>query len=242
MDTAVADEVLRLLSPLGVEAALVAVERCEEDNAETRRQVELALTQARYEADLARRQYDAVDPTNRLVASELERRWNERLEEVRRQEERVAAIEAASPERLSAGEQGRLMALGEDLAAAWAHPGATVETRKRILRTVLEEIVVTLADDRIDLLLHWRGGDHTRLGVPRNRTGQHRWRTAEEVGDLIRSLATATVRRRDCRDAEPSGQENRSRQHLDASAGLQLSRRPRCRGPSSPARWPSAAN
>ena len=151
--------------------------------------MELALTQARYEADLARRQYDAVDPTNRLVASELERRWNERLEEVRRQEERVAAIEAASPERLSAGEQGCLMALGEDLAAAWAHPGATVETRKRILRAVLEEIVVTLADGRIDLLLHWRGGDHTRLGVPRNRTGQHRWRTAEEVGDLIRSLA-----------------------------------------------------
>lgn len=189
VDTAVADEVIRLLSPLGVDAALAAAGRCEEDNAETRRQAELALTQARYEADLARRQYDAVDPANRLVASELERRWNEQLEEVRRQEERVAAIEAARPERLSAAEQDRLMALGDDLAAAWSHPGATAETRKRILRAVLEEIVVKLADDRIELLLHWRGGDHTRLGVPRNRTGQHRWSTAEEVGDLIRALA-----------------------------------------------------
>ena len=81
------------------------------------------------------------------------------------------------------------MALGGDLASAWSHPDATAQTRKRILRTVIEEIVVTLADERIELLLHWHGGDHTRLGVRRNRTGQHRWNTGEDVGDLIRSLA-----------------------------------------------------
>ena len=69
--------------PLGVEAALAAIETRESDNAEIRRQAELALTQARYEADLAQRQYDAVDPANRLVAAELERRWNDRLAEVR---------------------------------------------------------------------------------------------------------------------------------------------------------------
>ena len=83
-------EVLRLLGPLGVEAALEAIAMREGENAETRRQAELALTQARYEADLARRQYDAVDPANRLVAAELERRWNDRLAEVQRQEERLA--------------------------------------------------------------------------------------------------------------------------------------------------------
>ncbi len=189
VDAAVAREVLRLLSPLGVEAALAAAAMREDGQAETRRQAELALTQARYEADLARRQYDAVDPGNRLVAGELERRWNDRLEEVRRQEGRVEAIKAERPERLSPEGRERLMALGDDLAAAWSHPDATAGTRKLIVRTVVEEIVVTLAEERIDLLLHWQGGDHTRLSVPRNRTGHHRFSTAADVGDLIRSLA-----------------------------------------------------
>ena len=189
VDAAVGDAVLRLVSPLGVGAALAAIDMRESDQAETQRQAELALTQARYEVDLARRQYDAVDPANRLVAAELERRWNGRLAEVRRQEEKLAALAADRPEALSQGEKERLMALGEDLAMAWTHPDATAEARKGILRAVLEEIVVTLTDGRIDLLLHWRGGDHTRLSVPRNRTGQHRWAASAEVVDLVRGLA-----------------------------------------------------
>ena len=152
-------------------------------------QAELALTQARYEADLARRQFDAVDPANRLVAAELERRWNDRLVDVQRQEERIADLAATHPEALSPAEHDRLLALGADLETAWTHPSATAQTRKRIVRAVLEEIVVKLAADQIELLLHWRGGDHTGLTVPRNRTGQHRWSTDAAVGDLIRGLA-----------------------------------------------------
>lgn len=188
VDAAVSAEVLRLLSPLGVEAALMAVAERDAAIADTRRQSELALTQARYEADLARRQYDAVDPANRLVAAELEQRWNDRLAEVQRQEERLGAIGADKPS-LSAAERERLLALGADLSTAWSHPGATAETRKRILRAVLEEVVVTLTEGRIELLLHWRGGDHTCLGVPRNRPGQHRYSSDAEVRDLIRALA-----------------------------------------------------
>ena len=189
MDAAVAEEVLRLLSPVGIDAAVEAVATREDQAAETRRQVELALTQAHYEADLARRQYDAVDPQNRLVAAELERRWNDRLSEVERQEERLAALEAVRPHVLSPEEKDRLLALGDQLETVWEHPGATAQTRKRLLRAVLEEIVATSAAGRIELLLHWRGGDHTRLSVARNRTGQHRWSTSAEVVDLIRGLA-----------------------------------------------------
>ena len=149
VDSAVAEEVLRLLSPLGIEASVEAVAMREDDVAETRRQVELGLTQARYEADLARRQYDAVDPQNRLVAAELERRWNERLAEVARQEERLAATAAVQPDALSDEDKERLLALGGDLETVWEHPGATAETRKRILRAVLEEIVATGRQPRI---------------------------------------------------------------------------------------------
>ena len=189
VDAAVSAEVLRLLDPLGVEAALVAIALRAGENAETRRQAELALAEARYKADLARRQYDLVDPANRLVAGELERRWNDRLEEVHRQEERLVAMSSDRPHALSAEEKDRLMALGADLEAAWSHPGATVETRKRILRAVIAEIVVTLAEDRIDLLIHWHGGDHTRLAAPRNRSGRHRWSSDDDVCDMVRGLA-----------------------------------------------------
>jgi excisionase family DNA binding protein len=188
VDAAVSAEVLRLLSPLGVEAALTAIAERDAAIADTRRQSELALTQARYEADLARRQYDAVDPANRLVAAELEQRWNDRLVEVQRQEEHLSAI-GTDKSPLSTAERERLISLGADLPAAWSDPGATAETRKRILRAVLEEIVATLTEERIELLLHWRGGDHTRLSVPRNRTGQHRYSCSAEVQDLIRALA-----------------------------------------------------
>lgn len=189
VDAAVAKEVLAHVSPLGVEAAIAAVAARGEKTAERRRQAELALTQARYEADLARRQYDAVDPANRLVAAELERRWNDRLVDVQRQEERATAAADHRPDALAAAERDQLMALGADLEAAWSYPGTTAETRKRILRTVFEEIVVTLTETRIEMLLHWRGGDHTHLAVPRNRSGQHRWSRDEDLQDLIRTLA-----------------------------------------------------
>jgi excisionase family DNA binding protein len=189
VDAAVAAETLRLLAPLGIEAALRAIEAREADADAARRQVELALTQARYEADLARRQYDVVDPGNRLVAAELERRWNDRLVEVRSLEERLAARAAERPEAPSAAERDRLMALGADLEAAWRHPRATAETRKRILRAAIAEIVTRVADRTIDLVIHWQGGDHTRLIVPKNRPGQHRWSSSAAVDDLIRGLA-----------------------------------------------------
>ena len=123
------------------------------------------------------------------MAGELERRWNARLADVQQQEEKLAGLTAARPEALSAAEHERLLALGTDLETAWTHPNATAQTRKRIVRAVIEEVVVKLADDRIDLLLHWRGGDHTRLSVPRNGPGRHRWCTDATVGDLIRGLA-----------------------------------------------------
>jgi hypothetical protein len=151
--------------------------------------VELALSQARYEAGLARRQYDAVDPDNRLVAAELERRWNDRLVEVHCLEEQLAALEAAKVAVPTAEERARLMALGADIEALWHHPGATAETRKHILRTAIVEIVAKIVGNTIDLVVHWQGGDHTRLTVPKNRRGHHRWTTDADTSELIQALA-----------------------------------------------------
>ena len=245
VDAAVSAEVLRLLSPLGVEAALAAAAMRDAEIADTRRQAELALTQARFEADLARRQYDAVDPANRLVAAELERRWNDRLVEAQGQEERLAAIGADKPS-LCATERERLLSLGEDLGAAWSHPGATAESRKRVLRAVLEEIVATLTDERIELLVHWRGGDRTRLCVPRNRTGQHRYGSDAEVRDLIRALARQQGDGAIAATLNRPGRAHRPGQRVDRGAGPQLpkpSSRPGAQARrTGPARWPSGAS
>jgi hypothetical protein len=156
---------------------------------EKRRQLELALEQARYEAARAQRQYDAADPENRLVAGELERRWNERLVTVRNLEVEIDRLDAEKEPTLTEAECERLMALGKDLVQAWESPGATSETRKKIIRTVISEIIVDIVGDTLALIIHWQGGDHTRLVVKKNRPGQTRWSTDADVVDLVRALA-----------------------------------------------------
>jgi len=189
IDRAVGAEVLHLLKPLGIEAALRAIEQQAVQDDSKRRHLELALEQARFEAARAHRQYDAVDPENRLVSGELERRWNERLGAVSRLEEELATFGGTAARALTEPERAQLLALGADLEQAWNDPGATPETRKRILRAVLREIVVRVEQDRLDLKLHWQGGDHTELAVAKNRHGMHRWATEADVEELIRALA-----------------------------------------------------
>ena len=197
VETAVVEELLRVLKPEGLRAALEAVETLASECDDGRHHLELALAQTQFEAGRAKRQYDAVDPENRLVAAELERRWNERLADHRRIEERIGVLDSEPDGRLTAAERERLMELGDELEQAWTHPAARPETRKRILRSVLAEIIVRVSDhERIELTLHWRGGDHTRIEVIRNKTGQHRWSTPADVKTIIEVLARQTIDRK----------------------------------------------
>ena len=188
-DNAVGTEVLRVLKPLGIDAAVKALATQTSEISAARRQLELALQEARFSAAYARRQYDAVDPDNRLVASQLERRWNEALQVVHRLEGEIAELAAKRPAPLGEKERRHLMQLGADLELAWSHPAATAETRKRILRTALHEIVVRIEGGFIEMVLHWQGGDHTALQLKMNGVGKHRWTVPEDTLSLIRELA-----------------------------------------------------
>jgi DNA invertase Pin-like site-specific DNA recombinase len=189
-DEAVTQEVLTALAPAGVEAALAAWSELKHQEDAQTRALGLALEQARYEVQRARKQYDAVDPENRLVAAELERRWNEALATAREIEARLGERNAT---RLEVGleERGRLLALGADLRRLWDHPATTAALKKRLLRTVLEEIVVNTSADppRVHLRLHWVGGVHTELSIAKNTTGRHRRSTDRDVVELARELA-----------------------------------------------------
>ncbi len=190
IDAAVVAEVMRVISPVAIEAALDAVAEYRQDTTDRINQLLLSLEQARYEADRARRQYDAVEPENRNVVVELERRWNERLAAVARIEDDIRLAQEAQPvSPISTEEQAQLLALAEDLPRAWNHEATTIEIRKRLLRAVLEEIVVMAGPAHLSLKLHWKGGEHTALEVPRTRPGQHRWKTSIEVEQLICDLA-----------------------------------------------------
>ena len=190
IDRAVAQEVLDRLQPLGIEAALAATQAHNERQGDKRRQIENAVRQAQYEAARARRQYDAVDPDNRLVAGELERRWNERLVQLRALEMELdnlhQAEQAAAP---SAEDRAKLMTLGKDLARAWDNPGVSAETRKKIIRLLVKEVIIDVAGEALALVIHWQGGDHTEMRVKKNKIGQTRWTTDAGVVDLVRVLA-----------------------------------------------------
>ena len=189
VDQAVVSEVLEALEPMGIQAALDAWEQMQEQEDQKQRSLRLALEKSRYEADRIRRQYNAIEPENRLVAGELERRLEKALQEVADLDSQLTA-ERPRVE-LSNEERPKLLDLGRDIGRIWNHEAAPVALKKRILRTVLEEIVVDVSDEppRITMWLHWCGGVHTQLVIPKNRTGQHRHKTDRGVVELIRELA-----------------------------------------------------
>jgi DNA invertase Pin-like site-specific DNA recombinase len=188
-DQAVSSEVLRALKPIGVDAAVKALDVETREISAARRQHELALERARYDVAHARRQYDAVDPANRLVAGELERRWNAALEAAHRIEREIAELDTKKRLPLTDGERDQLMRLGADLERAWSHPAASAATRKRILRTALHEIIARIDNGFIEMVLHWQGGAHTPLKLKMNTVGQHRYAVALDTLTLVRDLA-----------------------------------------------------
>jgi hypothetical protein len=146
------------------------------------------LEAARYAVDRAFRQYDAADPTNRLVAAELELRWNRALAHINEIEAKIAAHDAAAPPRPETAVLA-LDALRDNLKAVWSAPTTDARLKKRIVRTVIQEVVADIDPDAaaIVLLIHWVGGVHTELRLPRRRRGQ-RNSTSQDIITAVRQL------------------------------------------------------
>jgi len=119
----------------------------------------------------------------------LERRWNEKLANVHALEEQLVQHDAGRALALNAKDRERLLALGSDLSRAWDEAGASIETRKKIVRLLIAEIIADVVGDKLELVIHWHGGDHTRLSAKRNRVGQNQWATDADIVDLVRILS-----------------------------------------------------
>lgn len=192
VENAVADLVLKACQPLGVKASVHAFEGKDNQRFQKRRALELSLERLRYQADHARRQYDAVDPANRLVASELEARWNEALTAVS-EAEALLAVEPEPAHVLTKEQKEQLQHLGKNLNELWEHPKSSLELKKRILRTVIEEIIVDINHDsgHIEMQIHWKGGVHTPLRAHKNKVGVNTNATDKTIAELVGEMAKA---------------------------------------------------
>lgn len=191
VEKAIVETVLDACQPLGVEASLRVLEESHEECNQKRKALELALEKARYEAGRARRQYDAADPENRLVTAELESRWNAALIQVAELEGRLDA-QGHSEQPLTASQKERLTTLGADLHTLWSEASTPVELKKRVLRAVLNEVIVDIDHEsgQIEMKIHWAGGVHTLLRVRKNQPGKNGNATGSDVVEFVRELAT----------------------------------------------------
>ncbi len=174
VDQAVAAALVEAVSDHAVEAAIRAAEQIVRTDEELRLAVTRELEEARYEASLAARRYEAVDPTKRLVARELEARWNISLERVAQLEERLKGFDDAIAKRPSI-DRAALMTLAQDLPSVWNAPGTDPRTKQRLARILIQEAVIDLdkKSNEAVVTVHWAGGRHTEIRVLRTKTGRY---------------------------------------------------------------------
>src|SRR5215211_4133953 len=191
LENRVLEEVFAVLEPAALAATAQALTDAERAQAATVRAFELTAERARYEADRARRQYDAIEPENRLVARTLERTLEAKQVAQRQAERDLLAARARRPVRLTEQEQAWLSRAGADVRAVFTAPSTTFRERKQLLRAILAEVVVTVdpATRTAGLRIIWQGGASTELTMPLTKTGGHFRATDEDTVDLVRRLA-----------------------------------------------------
>lgn len=196
VDDAIEEALLQVVGPGAIEAAVQAQSEAASRRDQARDAMVRDLEAAHYAVDRAFRQYDAADPANRLVAGELETRWNSALSHQVEIESKIAAHDAtAIPDRNAAPVS--FATLADDLQTVWNAPTTDARLKKRIVRTLIHEVVADIDTEaangsgEIVLVIHWVGGVHTNLRLPRRRRGQ-RNSTAVETVEAIRQLALIT--------------------------------------------------
>ncbi len=190
VDDALGQEILRVVQPGAVEAAVMAHDQASQAQDEVLAALERDLEAARYAAGRAEKQFQAADPENRLVADELERRWELALQRVEELERRLEQ-RAAGQSRRVVSDRADWEHLAEDLAAVWNHAQCDARLKKRIVRTLIHEVIadVDVAAGEIVLVIHWKGGVHTELRVPRRHRGHHGHQTSKDIVAAVRVLA-----------------------------------------------------
>jgi len=205
LDAAVSEEVLKALQPTELHLALGALRELEVRDQAILRQWQMRLERAEYEVALAERRYQEVDPSNRLVANTLERRWNETLLHLQDLKKQAAEFQRKEARVFTPEQKAKVLALARDFPRLWHAPSTQAKDRKRMLRLLIKDITVNKLVEQRQLSVHirWQGGACTDLFVqiPPSAAGRHRYRSP--IVDRIRDLACSLL------DAQIADQLNR---------------------------------
>lgn len=191
VDEAVVAEVFAVLEPAAGAATAKALAEAEANETARLAAFETACERARYAAERARRQFDACEPDNRLVARNLERAWEARLIEAQRADADLDAQRRQRPAPLTADEFAWLDGVGADLRAVFDAPTTTQRERKQLLRTLIDAVELTTDRDagHVGVRIRWQGGAHTDLQLPLRRQGQNDYKTDDDTVALLTRLA-----------------------------------------------------
>jgi DNA invertase Pin-like site-specific DNA recombinase len=189
-DRVVSAEVLNAISGSAIQSALKAAESSTQQTHQRRESLNLEVEQARYEARLAVRRYEAVDPENRLVAAELEARWNAALQRVRQLEKTLQELDI-EPQAAAVVDRDALLRLAEDLPTVWNAPTTDMRLKQRIVHILIQEIVANVDDSaqQVVFVIHWTGGRHSELRFAKNKTGHHSRVTQMDAIEVIRQMS-----------------------------------------------------
>jgi DNA invertase Pin-like site-specific DNA recombinase len=188
VDRAVAEQMLAAVKPQAVEAAALAAERLKAMDVEAIGAVQRELEDAQYEARLASRRYEAVDPEKRLVARELEARWEAALRRVSELETRLKSLRDKTTGQPDV-DRAALARLAADLTEVWNSPTTSMATRQRLARVLIREVIADHDEQANEshVLIHWIGGRHTELRLARRR--------GPEIPDKARPVAAEAMRK-----------------------------------------------
>jgi DNA invertase Pin-like site-specific DNA recombinase len=187
LEQLVSEQVLTVITPAGLELSLRAATECQRQRAALDQQWQQRLERAGHDTVRAYRQYDAVEPEDRLVARTLERKWEEALLTQRALEEDYTRFQQTQPRGLTAAERAEIATLAENLPAVWRAPQTGVVQKRQIIRLLLERVVVWVppSSQEVTVHLHWSLGTVTEH---RLRRPVHSWEQVANAAELRRRL------------------------------------------------------
>ena len=197
IDETITTRLMQVIQPAELDLAIQVMDKLLTEGDDADKGWKLSLERAKYEADRAERQYQQVEPENRLVARSLEARWNEKLTELIRIQEEYSKYQSRQSWRPTEQDKAQILSLAKELPRIWNASTTTAKDRKRILRMLIEDVTVfaEARQSNIRIGLRWRNQSHEELyaskPLPKGLTRKHTQQTVE----LVRKLsATMTDR------------------------------------------------
>jgi DNA invertase Pin-like site-specific DNA recombinase len=222
IDAAVAAAFLEAMRPAELDVSMAAVDQIAEQAHRVDRQWEMIIERSRYEAELARRRFLAVEPENRLVGRTLERDWEAALAEVERLERESVTRPRRSIHLVDPGERARILALARDLPALWHAATTTRVERKQLLGFLVKDVCLNRGETMIEVSIRWQTEACTALSIPRPRRSCDERRTDPAVLARLRALAADTTDRQIAEILDREGFQSGTGRHFTANIVKQL--------------------